>query len=105
MHLMQKMKTSTLNFSQLLGVRCSLSGAASFGTSSGPDVVMMHNTDIPNFASKKMLANLDELKEELGIKPSDYPESVLEGKLLSGSPIRHSSRFSPHGSLQKCRSF
>jgi len=59
--------------------------ATAFGTDTGPDVVIMHATDIPNFASRDMLTPLDDLKEELGISETSYAKPVWAGNAYGGT--------------------
>jgi multiple sugar transport system substrate-binding protein len=59
--------------------------ATAFGTDTGPDVVIMHATDIPNFASRDMLTPLDDLKEQLGISESSYAAPVWAGNAYGGT--------------------
>lgn len=79
--------------------------AAAFGTASGPDVVMVHNTDIPNFASRKMLASLDELGSALGIREADYPGSVWKGNSYLGVQYGIPLDFHPMGVFKNVDAF
>lgn len=59
--------------------------ATAFGTDAGPDVLIMHATDIPNYATRDMLTPLDDLKEELGIDQADYAEAIWAGNAFEGT--------------------
>lgn len=59
--------------------------ATAFGTATGPDVVIMHATDIPSFASRDMLTPLDDLKEQLGISEESYADAVWAGNAYQGT--------------------
>jgi multiple sugar transport system substrate-binding protein len=59
--------------------------ATAYGTDSGPDALVMHATDIPNFASRDMLTPLDELTSELGIEASSFAEPVWAGNTYDGT--------------------
>ncbi|MDL2252460.1 ABC transporter substrate-binding protein [Ruminococcaceae bacterium OttesenSCG-928-I18] len=58
--------------------------AASYGTDAGPDAIIMHATDIPNFASREMIAPLDDLTEQLGVSADDYSENIWTGNGYEG---------------------
>ena len=53
--------------------------AASYGTDAGPDAIIMHATDIPNFASREMIAPIDDLTEQLGVSADDYSANIWAG--------------------------
>lgn len=57
---------------------------ASFGTSSAPDLLVMHVPDISQFASRSMLTDVGSLASSVGIKPNDYPQEVWEGQSYAG---------------------
>jgi len=59
--------------------------ATAFGTDAGPDVLIMHATDIPNYATRDMLTPLDDLKSELGIDAADYAEAIWNGNAYEGT--------------------
>ena len=59
--------------------------AASFGTDSGPDIMIMHATDIPNYSELGMLSTLEDVATELGISADDYSASVWAGNTYNGS--------------------
>ena len=59
--------------------------AASFGTASGPDIMMLHCTDVPNFSSLGMLSEIAGLAAELGITSDQYSEAVWNGCSYGGT--------------------
>jgi multiple sugar transport system substrate-binding protein len=59
--------------------------ATAYGTDSGPDALVMHATDIPNFASRDMLTPLDDLTEDLDIHASSFAEPVWAGNTYDGT--------------------
>jgi multiple sugar transport system substrate-binding protein len=62
-----------------------------FNSDLGPDVMMMHSTDICNYAPNDMLMPLDEISSSLGIDSADYSEAawagVKNGGTLYGIPL------------------
>jgi multiple sugar transport system substrate-binding protein len=59
--------------------------ATGFGTSSGPDLLVMHATDIPNYATRDMLTALDDLKDQLGVSESNYARAIWDGNAYNGT--------------------
>lgn len=59
--------------------------ATAFGTDAGPDVLIMHATDIPNYATRDMLTPLDDLKDELGVNASSYAKAIWDGNSYKGT--------------------
>lgn len=57
----------------------------SFNTSSGPDAMLMHVTDIPVYGSRDMLTPLDDIAAACGIQEADYPKSVWAGAFYDGT--------------------
>lgn len=57
----------------------------SFNTKAGPDVMLMHVTDIPSYASRDMLNPVDDLISASGLKSSDYSASVWNGQFYNGT--------------------
>lgn len=57
---------------------------ASFNTENGPDIMLMHPTDIPNYASREMLSDVAEISSVAGVRKEDYPESVWNGAFFNG---------------------
>lgn len=58
---------------------------ATFGSSSAPNLMVMHISDIPQFADRKMLNAVDELLASMGVKERDYPKPVWQGQFYGGS--------------------
>lgn len=59
--------------------------AASFGTGSGPDIMVLHTTDVPNYSEMGMLSDIGALAGELGITPDQYSEAVWSGCNYGGT--------------------
>jgi multiple sugar transport system substrate-binding protein len=57
---------------------------ASFGSASGPNLLVMHISDIPQFADRKMLTEVEALLPGMGIKKEDFPGPVWEGQFYGG---------------------
>jgi multiple sugar transport system substrate-binding protein len=57
----------------------------SFATGDPPDVLIVHVTDIPQFASRKMLQPLAERLEKIGIKPDEYFARMWESTFHEGA--------------------
>mgnify|MGYP000275723282 FL=1 len=58
---------------------------ASFNTDNGPDVMLMHVTDVPNFGGRDMLSDVSEIAAAAGVKGEDYPASVWNGAFYNGA--------------------
>ena len=58
---------------------------ATFGSSSAPNLMVMHISDIPQFADRKMLNAVGGLLSTMGVKESDYPTPVWQGQFYGGS--------------------
>ena len=53
---------------------------ATFGSSSAPHLMVMHISDIPQFADRKMLNTVDGLLSSMGVEQADYPQPVWQGQ-------------------------
>lgn len=58
---------------------------ASFNTDNGPDVMLMHVTDVPNYGGRDMLSDVSEIAAAAGVKGEDYPASVWNGAFYNGT--------------------
>jgi len=59
--------------------------SAASNTSSGPDVMLMHPTDLSTYSDKEMISSLDNLIGDMGISASDYSTAIWEGNQVNGS--------------------
>lgn len=59
--------------------------SASFGTASGPDILVMHATDVPNYSELGMLSEVKDLAADLGITSDQYSEAVWNGCNYGGT--------------------
>lgn len=75
----------TVNFTSLSWSEIFAKLETSFNTSSGPDAMLMHVTDIPVYGSRGMLTPLDDIASACGIQEADYPKSVWEGAFCDGT--------------------
>ncbi|MGU3646512.1 ABC transporter substrate-binding protein [Microbacterium sp. C23T] len=76
-----------------------------YGTPSGPDVVIMHATDIANFASRNMLTPLDDITSDLGIDESDYAAPVWAGNTYDGTQWGIPLDYHPMGVFKNVAAF
>lgn len=53
--------------------------SAAGNTESGPDVMLMHPTDLATYAGKDMIVPLDDLIANMGVDKNDYSDSIWEG--------------------------
>lgn len=58
--------------------------SAASNTESGPDVMLMHPTDLPTYAGKDMIVPLDDLAETVGINGEDYSDVIWQGNQVDG---------------------
>lgn len=56
-----------------------------FNSDLGPDVMMMHSTDICNYAPNEMLMPLEEISSSLGIDSANYSEAAWAGVQNEGT--------------------
>ena len=56
-----------------------------FGSDLGPDVMLMHTTDICNYAPNNMLMPLNDIVTSIGVEASDYSEAVWNGAQYDGT--------------------
>ena len=56
-----------------------------FNSDLGPDVMMMHSTDICNYAPNEMLMPLEEISGSLGIDSANYSEAAWAGVQNEGT--------------------
>lgn len=59
--------------------------AASFGTASGPDIMVLHTTDVPNYSEMGMLSDVEDIAAEMGITADQYSEAVWSGCNYGGT--------------------
>lgn len=57
----------------------------SFNTDAAPDVMLMHVTDIPNYASRDMITPLADVAKACNISESDYSKPVWNGAFYDGT--------------------
>ncbi len=79
--------------------------ATAYGTSSGPDAVIMHVTDIANFASRGMLEPLDDLVKSLGVEESDFAPAIWAGNTYQGSLYGIALDYHPMGVFKNVKAF
>lgn len=58
--------------------------STTFGTSAGPDLLAMHVSDIPQFASRGMLMRVEEIAKQHNLLPEDFPAIVWQGQFYEG---------------------
>lgn len=58
--------------------------SAASNTENGPDVMLMHPTDLPSYASRDMIVPLNDLAESVGINGEDYSDVIWQGNQVDG---------------------
>lgn len=58
--------------------------SAASNTENGPDVMLMHPTDLPSYAARDMITPLDDLAESVGISGDDYSDVIWQGNQVDG---------------------
>lgn len=59
--------------------------SAASNTESGPDVMLMHPTDLSTYAGKDMITPLDDLIESMDVNKEDYSDVIWEGNQVDGT--------------------
>jgi len=59
--------------------------SAASNTDSGPDVMLMHPTDLATYAGKEMIIPLDDLIEGMDINTADYSDTIWSGNQVDGT--------------------
>ena len=59
--------------------------SAASNTKSGPDVMLMHPTDLSTYAGKEMIVPLDDLIDSMDIDAGDYSEAIWQGNQVDGA--------------------
>ena len=58
--------------------------SAASNTESGPDVMLMHPTDLATYAGKEMIVPLDDLISTMAVNKEDYSDVIWEGNQVDG---------------------
>lgn len=59
--------------------------SAASNTDVGPDVMLMHPTDLATYAEKEMIVSLDDLIDGMDLNATDYSDTIWSGNQVNGA--------------------